>query len=140
MDRKVSIVNNAVSLYVKTLKDVLKNNGKNSFLNAVIINDKVTNIIMGHPVTSENFDVVSFDKSKDLTLTDSFFTLFEQYVRMGIHELTGVTYTEFKKMTVIEKDIFLEYVDFKLSTTDLVNEEIKELENINNSNNNPFDL
>jgi len=92
---------------------------------------------MKQPVSTDNFDIVSFNDTKDLTLTESFFTLFEQYVRMGIHELTGVTYTEYKKMTVIEKDIFLEYVDFKLSITDIINEEVKDMENLND---NPFNV
>lgn len=138
MDSKVSIVNNAVSLYIKTVKKVLKNNGKNSYLNAVIINDKITNIIMGNPVSEDNFDIVSFNNTKDLTLTESFFTLFEQYVRMGIYELTGVTYTEFKNMTVLESNIFLEYVDFKLSVTGIINTDVKDLEEETNSN--PFNI
>lgn len=138
MDSKVSIVNNAVSLYIKTVKKVLKNNGKNSYLNAVIINDKITNIIMGNPVSEDNFDIVSFNNTKDLTLTESFFMLFEQYVRMGIYELTGVTYTEFKNMTVLESNIFLEYVDFKLSVTDIINTDVKGLEEETNSN--PFNI
>ena len=94
---------------------------------------------MDLPVTSvNNFDVVSYSTISDVTLTHRFFDLFETFVRMNINELTGMTYSEFKELTVLEQEMFINYVSFKIDTinidvTDITN-------NFDNEFNDPFNI
>ena len=123
--------------YVTTLYKVVTSVGKRTFLNADIINSKITNIILGIRSKDSTFDTIEFSNSTDTTLTNSLFELFEIYVRMNVYETTGITYTEFKNMSIIEKETLNNYLEFKLETLNLTADMVNEDRPIND---NPFDL
>ena len=109
-----------ISTYVKKAREVVTVGSKYSYIDADIINRKITRVLLGLSITSDtNFDTVTYDTKWNPNVTDSLFQLFELYTRTDIHKLAGITYTEFKNMSVLERDLLLEYVGFKVDVTDL---------------------
>ena len=90
-------------------------------------------------------DVVTYTDKNNVNYVDSLFTLMEQYVDLEIHKLTGVTYTEYKNMTPLEKNIFLEHINYKVGVSNYDFEKEKEAmdeeeKKANNNNNSLFDM
>ena len=117
-------------------------------MDAVIVNKKIYNILLNRNVSNtNNLDVVTYEHRNNTNFVDSLFTLMEQYIDLEIHKLTGITYTEYKSMTPLEKNIFLEHINYKVSVSnydyekekEAMNEEEKKA-NSNNSNNSLFDV
>lgn len=111
--------------YINTLKKVVPKNTDLSYLNAEIINLKVTNILLKQPVNkNNNLDTVSYSESNNIYLTENFFTIYETFIRTNIYELTGIGYTEFKELSILERETMLKYLNFKLDTMNLDVEEL----------------
>ena len=90
-----------------------------SYLDAVILNKKIYNLLIGRQISiDDNFDTITYSGKNDASIIDSVFTLIGQYVDLDIYKQTGVTYTEFKQMTVLEKNILLEHVNYKVAAED----------------------
>jgi hypothetical protein len=115
-------------------------------LDAAIVNKKIYNILLGRPVSTEdNFDVVKYNEKNNTNYVDSLFTLMNQYVDLEIYKLTGVTYTEYKNMAPLEKNIFLEHINYKVAVSNYDYEKEKEAMELeenkaNRSNESLFDF
>jgi len=119
--------NPSVNRYLKTLREVLKSTNKKSFLNAEIINRKITNIMLKLPVNgTDNLDVVEFSNRGNPFTTNSFMELFEVYIRMNVYESTGIDYNTFKNMTVVEQEMMKVYLGFKLDVLNIDVVDIKQ--------------
>lgn len=108
-------------------------------MDAVIVNKKITRILLGRTINrDDNFDTVTYDHKDNPLFVDSLFTLMEQYIDLEIHKLTGITYTEYKSMTPLEKNIFLEHVNYTVSVSnyDYMEEEKRQKDEENNSKTN----
>ena len=85
-----------------------------SYLDAVIVNKKICNLLLGRQISVEdNFDTVRYLSKNDPSMVDSLFTLMGQYLDLDIYKQTGISYTEFKQMTPLEKNVFLEFMTYK---------------------------
>jgi len=107
-------------------------------LDAVIVNKKITRILLGRNINrDDNFDTVAYEHKDNPLFVDSLFTLMEQYIDLEIHKLTGVSYSEYKSMTPLEKNIFLEHINYKttVSNYDFTEEEKRQKEEENKTNN-----
>ena len=118
----LSVIKNYVE---KVIEVTPKNQQQLSYLDAEILNRKITNLLLNRYVsTDNNLDTVSYDVRNDTIVLDSIFDLFEQYIKLDIYKLTGITYTEFKKMSSTEKKVFMEYVDYKVSLINLETDDV----------------
>lgn len=127
--------------YLKKIASVTPTGAKFSYLGAVIFNKKVTRLLLGLEVSTENnFDVITYSDKTNINRTRSLFNLFENYIRMDIYKTTGVSYTEFKNMTTLERDLFIEYLGFKIDSGNIDFENsMSTLEN-DDINNNLFNI
>ena len=128
-----------ISNYLSKLKEVLRTERTHSFLNAEILNRKIGNLLLGFRVNpNDNLDTVTFYKNNDTFIIDDTFRLYENYIRLNIHKITGVTLSEFKSMTRKEQELFLEYVSFKIDSenidAELIEESISEYDKTNPNN------
>ena len=109
-----------IETYVEMASKVVIPHMRYSYVDADIINRKITRALLGLSLTKEtNLDTITYDTRGDTTLTNSLFQLFELYIRTDIRKMTGITYTEFKELSMIEKELLLEYVGFKVDVTDI---------------------
>ena len=105
---------NIVRDFIKTIKSLVIKNNSYSYLDAVIINKKIYKVLMGEQISStDNLDTVTYLDKNNTQLVDSLFTLIEQYMNLDIYKQTGLTYTEYKSMTPIEKNILLDFLTYK---------------------------
>ena len=116
-----------------------------SYLDAEILKRKIYRALVGEPLNSEdNFDIVNYSKTEDTKLVDSMFTLIEQYINLDIYKQTGISYTEYKNMTPLEKNIMLDFLTYKIEVEDFDYKESmksrKEEDNSLNKSNNDYDL
>ena len=89
-------------------------------LNADIVNRKLTRVLLNLPVNKhDNLDIISHTIESKRYLTNSSFNSLDAYVRKGVYELTGISYTEFKSMSMIEKRIFNIYLNHKVDISSL---------------------
>ena len=115
-----------ISNYLSYVKKVLTTKHNYSYLDAEILNKKITNMILGYKVNSnDNLDTVTYLKHNDTFNIQNVFELYENFVRFNINKLTGITYTEYKQMTKKEQTILLEYISLK-NDTDNIDAEIVE--------------
>ena len=115
-----------ISNYLSYVKKVLTTKHNYSYLDAEILNKKITNMILGYKVNSnDNLDTVTYLKHNDTFNIENVFELYENFVRFNINKLTGITYTEYKQMTKKEQTILLEYISLK-NDTDNIDAEIVE--------------
>jgi len=125
--------------FVSTVYKVVEKDRYYTYLDAAIISKKINNILFNRPVSSEdNFDTVTYLDKNNTYQVDDLFLLLSQYVEQDIYKLTGVSYTEYKHMTPLEKNLFLEYVIHKNEIENIRYEELNKEEN-NNNNDNLFD-
>lgn len=113
---------------------------KMSFLDAEIVNRKLTSYLLGLEVKEEtNFDLVEYVDEEDSEDLEVLFSLYEQYVIYDIYKLTGISLTEYRTLNAREKNVLLEYVFYK---TDLLNLSMSdaedELDKLQENNNQDF--
>jgi len=112
--------NPSVTRYLRTLREVLKSTNKKSFLNAEIINRKITNIMLKLPVNgTDNLDVIEYSNRGNPFITNNFMELFEVFIRMNVYETTGIDYNTFKNMTIVEQEMMKTYLGFKLDVLNI---------------------
>lgn len=110
--------------YVGLVQQLLIPNKRYSYLDAVVINKKITNILFGRNISkTDNLDTVRYEERNNPYYIDSIFTLMDQYIDLEIHKLTGITYTEYKHMTPLEKNLILEHIKYKTLVSNLEYEE-----------------
>ena len=109
-----------ISNYLSKLKEAIKTERTHSYLNAEVLNRKISNLLFGFRVNpNDNLDVVTYYRNNDVNNTSRLFRLYENYIRLNIHKITGVTLSEFKSMTRKEQEIFLDYVSFKIDSENI---------------------
>lgn len=93
-------------------------NNRNTRDNAELINRKLTLLLFGLPISdNDNLDIITFNNSKHHT--DRFVNNFDNFIRLNINKLTGITYTEFNNMSVIEMNTLIDFVNFKMEVSDI---------------------
>lgn len=124
--------------YLSHVKKMLPKKIHCSYLDAEILNKKITNVILGYKVSSiDNLDTVRYSKNFESFNIANTFELFENFIRLDIYKTTGISYTEFKSMTKKEQMLMLEYLDLKNDTDNVDATLIEaEMESKNNNNNN----
>lgn len=143
IDKLMRMSNKDVILnYLEKIASVTPTGATFSYLGAVIFNKKVTRLLLGLDVSTENnFDVITYNPKTNINRTRSLFNLFENYIRMDIYKTTGVSYTEFKNMTIIERDLFIEYLGFKIDSSNIdFNNSTAALNEANDNNDNLFNV
>ena len=93
---------------------------KATTMNADIVNRKLTRVLMGLPISNKNnLDIVEHTiESKRYLLARPFYNI-DSYLRRGIYELTGVSYSEYKNMTTTERKIFDTYLEYKMEVANI---------------------
>ena len=131
-----------ISNYLSYVKKVLTTKHNYSYLDAEILNKKITNMILGYKVNSnDNLDTVTYLKHNDTFNIENVFELYENFVRFNINKLTGITYTEYKQMTKKEQTILLEYISLKNDTDNIDAELIeKSMDQQENQNKKLYDF
>jgi len=121
--------------YLSHVKKMLPKKIHCSYLDAEILNKKITNVILGYKVSNiDNLDTVKYSKNFESFNIANTFELFENFIRLDIYKTTGISYTEFMNMTRKEQMLMLEYLDLK-NDTDNVDATLVEAEIENNNNN-----
>jgi len=81
----------------------------------------------------DNFDVVEYSNKKNIYNTKTAIQFFEAYIGMDVFKHSGITYTEFKNMTMIEQEMCIIFISYK---TDISNIDVTELTTPENNNHN----
>ncbi len=129
-----------IKSYLKQLTLVTPENApKYSYIDATIINKKVSRLLLNLPVNSENnFDVITAGDSSDTFLTSTLFTLYEEFIRLDIFKITGISYSEYKQLTMIERELILLHVELKIDVNNIDSNEITNNLETNNGNDGLF--
>lgn len=119
-----------INKYLEKISELVKPNIKYSYLDADIINRKITNILLKLPVdSSDNFDTISYSERGNTNNTKRFIQFFELYINLEVYKHTGISYSEFKEMSILEMETCIEFVSYK---TSILNIDV--LENIDDTN------
>ena len=124
--------------YLDVVFSIKQPDRKYSYLDAVIINKKIAKILFGIKIrTTDNIDAVEYDDVMEISVSHSLLELYEFYVRLDIYKTLGITLNEFKKMSIREKNIMLDYLDYKLTIMNNEMDKIdKTIEDQKNDNHN----
>lgn len=98
-----------------------------------IIRKKLYRLLLGLKVnTKNNIDTVTYEPETNPNFIATLFDTVETFIKLDIHKLTGLSYNEFKNLTVLEQIVILEYVkqkkDEEAIVSDIVAEEADKLE------------
>lgn len=122
----VDHINHLFKLMIKHIKP-----GRYSYLKADMILKKLYLFIIDptHMKTND-LDIVEYHKSMDHKLIDDPVNLLETYIKRGIHKRTGIMYSEFKDMTIYERNILLTFIALETGEETIVNEETDKVTDI----------
>ena len=127
-----------VKSYVDTVFSLDIYMDKKTYLNAGKVNRKISRILLDLPLNDDdNLDIVTYTDSSDRYLTEQFNDIYEKFVKMNIHELTGITYTEFLSMSIVELNKFFKYTLHKIDILDIEPPELSD-SNLNTDNSSLF--